>query len=104
MIKVTLDEQLLVDLKMRLHITWEDAETNRVLTISIKSGKRYLNELCETQFTFDEESTERELLMERCRYDWNNALDEFEMNYKRNLLKLIYDAAGKQYEESMRDE
>lgn len=100
----TTDEQLLADLKAKLQITWDDAETNRILTLSIKNSKRYFTELCETKFTFAEGSTEHELLMERCRYDWNNAIDEFEPNFKRDLSRLIMDVAIQQYEEAKADE
>lgn len=101
---LTVDDKLLTDLKEKLQITWEDAETNRNLSLSIENGKRYFNELCETKFTFEEASTERELLMERCRYDWNNAIDEFETNFKPVLGRLIMDVAIKQYEEAKADE
>lgn len=100
----TVDEQLLADLKAKLQITWDDAETNRVLTLSVKNGKRYFNELCETEFTFAEGSKEHELLIERCRYDWNNAIDEFEQNFRPVLSRLIMDVAIQQYEEAKADE
>lgn len=92
---------LLVELKDRLLITWTDAETDRALNRLISRGQSYLNELCATEFTFTEHSTERELLMERCRYDWNNALDEFEVNYQKELQRLLMSVAVKQYEASV---
>lgn len=101
---LTVDEQLLVDLKAKLQITWDDSETNRVLTLSINNGKRFFNELCETQFHFAEGSIEHELLMERCRYDWNNAIDEFEPNFKAVLSRLIMNVAIQQYEEAKANE
>ena len=99
-----LDLQLLVELKNHLQITWDDSATNKRLSTSIKNGKRFFNDLCEHEFTFEEGSTERELLMERCRYDWNNALDEFKTNFKSDLSKLIMDIAIMQYEEAKADE
>lgn len=99
-IENSLDQQLFNELKNYLQISWDDSATNTRLNISIKNGKRFFNELCEHEFTFAEGSTERELLMERCRYDWNNALDEFKVNYKSELSKLVMDIAILQYEEA----
>lgn len=103
-IENNLDQQLFIELKNHLQITWDDNATNTRLQTSIKNGKRFFNELCEHEFSFEEGSTERELLMERCRYDWNNALDEFKTNYKSDLSSLIMDIAILQYEEAKADE
>jgi len=99
-----LDQQLFDELKNHLQITWDDSATDNRLNTSIRNGKRFFNELCEFEFKFAEGSTERELLMERCRYDWNNALDEFKVNYKSDLSKLIMDIAILQYEEAKANE
>lgn len=99
-----MNEQLLADLKAKLQVTWDDVETNRVLEKSIKNGQRYFNNLCETTFTFAEGNAEYELLIERCRYDWNNTLDEFATNYQREISALIMDVAVSKYEEAKADE
>lgn len=91
------EAQLLADLRDHLQITWEDATTNRTLEQSIANAKTYFNELCAKEFTYEEVSIERELLLERCRYAWNNALDEFETNYAKNLQRLIMKIALEQY-------
>ncbi|MER2107455.1 MAG: hypothetical protein ABS949_11000 [Solibacillus sp.] len=84
-----MDEQILVALKDNLQITWEDETTNRTLMRYITASKTFLNGLCETEFSFDEGSVEYELLLERCRYAWNNATDEYEPNFQRDLKRLI---------------
>lgn len=94
---VTLDEQLLQELKDNLQITWNDENTDNTLSRYIKSSTTYFNELCETEFSFDEGSMERELMLERCRYAWNNALDEFEINYAKRLRSLILSVAVEQH-------
>ena len=99
-----MNEQLLADLKAKLQVTWEDAETNRVLEMAIKNSQNYLNKTCGAEFTFAEGSAEYELLIERCRYDWNNALDEFATNYQREISALIMDVAVSKYEEAKADE
>ncbi|MED4699622.1 hypothetical protein P9436_11205 [Lysinibacillus capsici] len=88
---------LLAELKSRLQITWADSITDQVLMQHIIRSKKYFNELCENDFLFEIDSTECELLFERCRYVWNNALDEFEVNYKKELQRLIMDTAIAQY-------
>jgi len=82
-------DDLLIELKDRLQITWEDMATDRELKRLLIRGQSYFNELCEVKFEFKVESSERELLLERCRYSWNNALDEFEENYHKELSRLI---------------
>jgi hypothetical protein len=84
-----LNDELLLELKDRLQITWEDEATDRELTRLLVRGQSYFNELCGIKCEFKPESPERELLMERCRYSWNNALDDFEHNFLKELSRLI---------------
>lgn len=90
-------DDLLQELKDRLLVTWDDEATDRQLNRMIVRGQAYLNELCDTSFTFSAGSPERELLMERCRYDWNNALSDFEDNFSKELSRLILRAAVDDY-------
>lgn len=46
---------------------------------------------------FSPESLEYGLLIERCRYDWNRALDEFEQNFASELLGFIQHYALQEY-------
>lgn len=92
---MALNDSLLIDLKDKLQITWTESDSQ--LMKMIVRGQKYFNELCDIEFTFEDGSTERELLLERCRYDWNNALDDFETNYHKELSRLILDSALKQY-------
>lgn len=86
-------EQILLALKDNLQITWEDDTTNRALLRFIANGQAFLNGLCEAELTYEEGSQAYELLLERCRYAWNNAVDEFEENFKRDLQRLILKTA-----------
>lgn len=94
-------DELLNELKDCLQITWSDTTTERMLMKLLTRGQTYLNEICKTEFTFLEGSTERELLIERCRYAWNNALDEFDVNYKKELQRLIMSVAVEKYKASV---
>jgi len=95
---MALTNDLLQELKDRLQVTWSDQSTDRQLTAMLNRGQAYMNELCGTEFTFEEGSPERELLMERCRYDWNNALSDFEDNFQKELSRLILKVALDEYE------
>ncbi|MCT4573210.1 hypothetical protein N3930_39330, partial [Bacillus thuringiensis] len=53
----------------------------------------YLLGLTNASFDFSKELTPKDLLLERCRYVYNNAGDEFEKNYKSELSRLILDVA-----------
>ncbi|MGQ8823677.1 hypothetical protein ACUTUE_09920 [Bacillus sp. NA_146.1] len=84
-------DNLLDELKDLLKITWndEDAHLNKILS----RGKGYLFGLTNASFDFSNEEWPKELLLERCRYVYNNAGDEFEKNYRDELSRLILHAA-----------
>ncbi|KYG90013.1 hypothetical protein A0U40_09825 [[Bacillus] sp. KCTC 13219] len=83
--------ELLVELKYRLRITWddEDEELQRI----IDRGKSYFKQLTSKAFIFALGEWETELLLERCRYVYNNATDEYEVNYNQELKRLILSVA-----------
>lgn len=86
-----MDEQLpktlVDDLKTKLRITWLEEDTD--LEKIIERSKAYLLNLTGASFDFSKEESPKELLLERCRYVYNNAADEFEKNYKEELSRLI---------------
>ncbi|UPL43266.1 phage head-tail connector protein [Bacillus sp. PGP15] len=86
-----MEDTLLEELKSVLKITWneEDSHLNSILD----KGKAYLLGVTNASFDFSKELTPKELLLERCRYVYNNAGDEFEKNYKNELSRLILDVA-----------
>ena len=53
----------------------------------------YLLDLTGASFDFSEEEWPKELLLERCRYVYNNAADEFEKNFHHELARLILKTA-----------
>jgi hypothetical protein len=86
-----MDEQLLADLKSRLNITWNDTDTDLIKMID--GAKTYLSEVTGASFDFSKEKGPTELLLERCRYVYNNAADEFETNFQHELSRLILHVA-----------
>lgn len=82
--------ELLEEVKNNLFVTW--SEDDRQINIIILKSMNYLQSKVTQLLTIEDFSgydIEHTLLIERCRYDWNNALDEFETNFKSEVLTLI---------------
>lgn len=77
---------MLDELKSRLRITWIDEDSH--LTRIIELSKAYLDEIAGAPLDYDKDLTASELVLERCRYVYNNAADEFSKNYADDLLRL----------------
>lgn len=84
---------LLVEVKDYLKITWED-EDNHIQGI-INRGKDYLNNLTGTELDFKVEGQPKALLLDYCRYAYNNALEYFEENFHKEIRRLILQEAVK---------
>ncbi|MBO0586461.1 phage head-tail connector protein [Sporosarcina sp. E16_8] len=82
---------LLVELKSRLRITWNEEDAD--LSKTIERSKSYLVELTGAAFNFEKNEWLKDLLLERCRYSYNNASDEFEINFGHELKRLIIHVA-----------
>ncbi len=95
-----MDQTLLKEVKDALMITWEDEDTDNTLTDYINSSLSYFIETVSESLDFPLHSPERELVVERVRYRYNNALDDFEKNYASELAALIQRMALKGYLES----
>lgn len=86
-------QELLVRVKRNLMITWEDSDTEIMLKEMILSSQRYFKDKAGIELKFEKEAAETELLCERVRYAYNNALDDFEKNYGSEIAALILDSA-----------
>ena len=84
-------DNLLQELKDVLKITWNEEDASLIKLL--EKGEAYLLVLTNASFDFSKELTPKDLLLERCRYVYNNAGDEFEKNYKNELSRLILDVA-----------
>ena len=91
----TIPKELLDEVKDKLDVTWDDND-NRVESIIIRACN-YLQSKVTQELHFTQDSYEYALLLERCRYDWNNALDEFEKNYATEILSFIQSYALKDW-------
>ena len=82
-------EGLLDELKLYLDITWEDAHTDAklsgILSRAVTKMEAYAGK---SDLAFDAGSDELQLLLDMCRYVYNNASEDFESNYLPDLLML----------------
>lgn len=82
---------MLQELKGYLKITWtsEDEYLNKI----IERGKSFLNGKTDTELDFATEGDPKSLLLDYCRYYYNNAIEYFEENFKSQLLELKFKEA-----------
>ena len=83
-------EQTLLDtLKNYLDITWQDTHTDAKLSGILARAQ---TKLCAyagvASLSFAEGTDELQLLLDMCRYVYNNASEDFEANYLPDLLML----------------
>jgi hypothetical protein len=76
------------ELKDYLQITWSDASTDKKVLGFIKDGEAYLNEIAGTEINYVTDLKAKQLLKDYGRYVYNHSLELFEINFKRELLKL----------------
>ncbi|OPX47905.1 head-tail connector protein [Clostridium thermobutyricum] len=76
---------ILEDLKLKLNITWEDQD--ELLNHIINSSKEYLNYIAGRSIDYTMPFN-KSILLECCRYDYNNARELFEINFNRELIAL----------------
>lgn len=86
---------LLEKVKEYLKIDWDDEDSN--LTGIIERGKSNLQELTGTTLDFENEGQPKALLLDYCRYAYNNALEYFEENFHKEIVRLQYTEAVKEH-------
>ena len=72
--------------KVYLKITWDDEDA--ALQSIIERGKAHLNDLTGVELDFGSDGPARSLLLDYCRYVYNNASEYFEENFASELLRL----------------
>ncbi len=85
---------LLELVKEELRITWDDEDTR--LISMIERAKASLNKLMGAELDYEKPGPAQDLLLARCRYDYNNALEHFEQNFAREILRLQLQVAAEE--------
>lgn len=84
---------LLQELKDYLKITWTDEDTT--LDKMLARGQRVIGDLTGTMLDFTTENLAKSLLLDYCRYAYNNSLEYFEDNFRKEITRLQYTEAIK---------
>lgn len=79
---------ILDEIKLYLHITWTDTNTEVNLTGMMNRGKARLQEIAGASLDFEAEDLPRSLLFDYCRYANSHALEMFEKNFAAELMGL----------------
>ena len=90
--------RLLLDIRLALHITWADPDTDSQVLNWIDDGVAYLNSKLGTAGDYTSPGFPRTLLFEYVRYARDAALDVFENNYQSMLLGMQNDRKVAAYE------
>ena len=91
---------LLDTLKTYLDITWDDEHTNAKLTGILSRAQTKMCAYAGADLTFADGTEEQQLLLDLCRYVWFNVPENFEENYRHDLIML----RAKYQTEAMQDE
>ncbi|EJS72905.1 hypothetical protein [Bacillus cereus] len=90
----TLNEKLLEEVKSFMKVTWNEEDQD--ILKSIGRTKAYLQKLYgSVPLSFDDENQAKELLLNRCWYEREKSLNDFETNYKGLLVGFIAEGALK---------
>jgi len=77
---------MLQEVKDYLKITWADEDPT--IGKFILRGKEYLEDLIGSALDFDTEGQPKALLLDYCRYAYNNGLEFYEENFSKDILRL----------------
>lgn len=91
---------LIDTLKNYLDITWDDPHTNAKLEGILARAQTKLCAYAGAALTFGDGTAEQQLLLDFCRYVWFNVPEDFETNYRHDLIML----RAKYQTEAMQDE
>lgn len=79
---------LIDDVKTYLGITWSDPHTDSNVAGILARAQSKICDYAGTTLDFEAESSEKQLLLDLCRYIYNNASEDFEGNYTHELVML----------------
>jgi hypothetical protein len=94
--------RMLQAVKDYLKVTWNDEDSH--IQGIIDRGQAYLNDLTGTELDYEADGQPKALLLDYCRYVYNNASEYFEENFARELLRLQLQEGIKAMPEVVPDE
>ncbi len=93
---------MLQAVKNYLKIAWNDEDSH--IQGIIDRGQAYLNDLTGAELDYETDGQPKALLLDYCRYVYNNASEYFEENFARELLRLQLQEGIKAMPEVVPDE
>lgn len=72
-------------------------EEDENLSGLLEDGKKYLNRLAGIQLDYSNDILAKDLLLDYCRYKYNNASEYFLENFSDDILRLQLESAVKDY-------
>lgn len=83
-------DDLRAKVRRKLNITWDDVTTESRVSDIIDDGIITLRHKLGTPDGYDFEASgqEQNLLLAWCLYEWNHAVDEFDVNYLNDILQI----------------
>lgn len=81
--------------ELKKYLREEDNEN--ILTDILKDGEKYLNRLAGIELDYSNNILAKTLLLDYCRYKYNNASEYFLENFREDILSLQLESAVKDY-------
>ncbi|EPY2274464.1 hypothetical protein ACXAUS_003363 [Clostridium sporogenes] len=83
--------------ELKKYLREEDNED--ILRDILKDGEKYLNRLAGIELDYSNDILAKTLLLDYCRYKYNNASEYFLENFSDDILRLQFESAVKDYAE-----
>ncbi|AUN19049.1 hypothetical protein RSJ22_17655 [Clostridium botulinum] len=81
--------------ELKKYLREEDNED--ILSDILKDGEKYLNRLAGIELDYSNNILAKTLLLDYCRYKYNNASEYFLENFREDILSLQLESAVKDY-------
>lgn len=81
-------KDLITEIRDTLDITWSDPDTDRKVRNIFRRSIGILDNYANTEIDYNEDMFARELLMNLCRYIWDNDYEHFKANYSMDIIAL----------------
>ncbi len=97
---------LFAQVKRKLNITWDDADTTaRIEEIIASAIPDLIHKLgiSDPNFDFSVAGAENILMLAYCLYEWNHALSDFDLNYERMIAQVRAKHEVEYYNENSED-
>lgn len=82
-------DELVQAFKRKILVTWNDIELDKKILSLMEDAECTLSyKLGNNEIDFNKSSQERRLFLNYCMYEYNNCINDFDTNYKSEILSL----------------